>query len=138
MTILDTNVISALMNDPPEEAVVRWLDRQTRSSLWTTSITVLEIQAGLKVIPAGASQAKLSEVFDRILVMLDHRVAVFGETAARLSAELNASRRQQGRVMELRDTMIAGLVIAHHARLATRNVSHFADIGETVVNPWAA
>ena len=136
MTILDTNVISALMNDPPEERVVKWLDRQTRSSLWTTSITVMEIQAGLKAMPAGANQAKLSEIFDRVLVMLDHRVAVFGETAARLSAELNASQRQRGRIMELRDTMIAGLVIAHHARLATRDVSHFSDIGETIVNPW--
>lgn len=137
MTILDTNVILALMNDPPEERVVRWLDRQTRSSLWTTSITVMEIQAGLKGMAAGPSQVQLSGVFDRILVLLDHRVAVFGETAARLSAEVNASQRQRGRTMELRDTMIAGLVISHHARLATRNVSHFADIGETVVDPWA-
>jgi predicted nucleic acid-binding protein len=34
--------------------------------------------------------------------------------------------------------MIAGIVLTHRARLATRNTSHFDDIGATVVNPWDA
>jgi len=41
-------------------------------------------------------------------------------------------------VGELRDTMIAGIVLANRASLATRNVAHFADISATVVNPWNA
>jgi predicted nucleic acid-binding protein len=36
MIILDTNVISAVMCDRPPEAVVGWLDRQPRISVWTT------------------------------------------------------------------------------------------------------
>jgi len=38
---------------------------------------------------------------------------------------------------DLRDTMIAGLVLANHAILAARNVSHFAELSVPVVNPWA-
>src|ERR1700751_5616580 len=38
MIILDTNVISALMNDPPEDRVVAWLDHQAPSSIWTNSV----------------------------------------------------------------------------------------------------
>jgi predicted nucleic acid-binding protein len=34
--------------------------------------------------------------------------------------------------------MIAGIVLSHHASLATGNVMHFADISATVVNPWPA
>jgi predicted nucleic acid-binding protein len=34
--------------------------------------------------------------------------------------------------------MMAGIVLARHASLATRNVSHFADIRATVINPWAS
>jgi len=34
--------------------------------------------------------------------------------------------------------MIAGIVLAHHASLATRNVAHFSNISAAVVNPWAA
>src|SRR5271165_234222 len=136
MTILDTNVISALMNDPPEDEVVAWLDALVPSSIWTTSVNVLEIRTGLAVMPSGNRQAKLSEVFEGILDRIDHRIAAFDEEAARLSAELTGLRRKRGRVGELRDTMIAGIVLAHHASLATRNVTHFADISAKVVNPW--
>lgn len=138
MTILDTNVISAMMNDPPEEKVVVWLDRQVLSSVWMTSITVFEIQAGLGTMAAGKRQAALSQVFERILSSIDHRVAVFDEEAARVAANLTAFRQKKGRVGELRDTMIAGIVVAHNASLATRNVTHFSDIQATVVNPWTA
>ena len=46
-------------------------------------------------------------------------------------------RQGKGRPSELRDTMIAGIVLAHHATLATRNTSHFADLAVPVVNPCA-
>ena len=138
MTILDTNVVSALMNDPPENNVVGWLDGQARTSIWTTSITVFEVRSGLEIMPAGKRQAKLSEVFERILDRLGQRIAVFDDEAARLAANLTAFRRKKGRVGELRDTMIAGIVLAHRASLATRNVAHFSDISATVINPWNA
>jgi len=34
--------------------------------------------------------------------------------------------------------MIAGIVLAKRASLATRNVSHFSDISAPIMNPWAA
>jgi hypothetical protein len=34
--------------------------------------------------------------------------------------------------------MIAGIVLAHHASFAARNVAHFRDIYAAVVNGWAA
>ena len=42
------------------------------------------------------------------------------------------------RPRELRDTMIAGIVLARRATLATRNISHFDDVSATLVDPWAA
>ena len=47
-------------------------------------------------------------------------------------------RQKKGRVGDVSYTMIAGIVLAHHASLATRNVTHFSDIQATVVNPWTA
>jgi toxin FitB len=138
MIILDTNVVSALMRNSPEPDVARWLDRQPPSSIWTTSITILEIQVGLRILPAGKKQTFLSEGFEGLLNRIQHRIAVFGEESARLAADLTAARQRKGRVGEVRDTMIAGIVLTHHARLATRNTSHFDDVGATVVNPWDA
>ena len=136
MIILDTNVVSALMRNLPEPYVARWLDRQSPSSIWTTSITVLEIQVGLRIMPAGKKQTFLSEGFEELMKRIQHRVAVFGEESARLAADLTAERQKKGRVGEVRDTMIAGIVLTHRARLATRNTSHFDDIGAVVINPW--
>lgn len=124
------------MNDPPDEKVVAWLDGQVPSSIWTTSVTILEIQTGLHLMPAGRKQAKLSQVFEKILSSMDHRIAVFDEDAAGLAADLAAVRYKNGRVWEIRDTMIAGIVLAHRASLATRNVTHFADISAMIINPW--
>ncbi len=136
MIILDTNVLSALMRNVPDQSVASWMDCQPRGSIWTNSITILEIRTGLQVMPAGKKRASLSEDFEQLLDRIDHRIAAFDEQAARLAAELTGLRQKRGRVVELRDTMIAGIVLASHASLATRNVAHFADIPATVVNPW--
>ena len=136
--ILDTNVLAALMRDAPDPSVVSWMDRQPQSSIWTNSLTMLEIQTGLQVMPAGKKRVSLSEDFERLLDRIDHRIVAFDEQAARFAAELTGLRQKKGRVGELRDTMIAGIVLSHHASLATRNVMHFADISATVVNPWQA
>ena len=138
MIILDTSVLSALMRDVPERKVVSWLDRQPQGSIWTTSITVLEIQAGLRTIPIEAERAQLSEKFERLLDSIYHRIAVFGEEAARLSANLTALRQKKGQAGDMRDCMIAGIVLARHAALATRNVTYFSDIAAKVIDPWVA
>jgi predicted nucleic acid-binding protein len=38
----------------------------------------------------------------------------------------------------MRDTQIAGIVIARRATLASRNVKRYADLTAEVVNPWEA
>ncbi len=124
------------MRDAPDQSVVSWMDRQPHSSIWTNSITILEIQTGLHVMPAGKKRASLSEDFEQLLERIDHRIVAFDEPASRFAAELTGLRQKKGRVEELRDTMIAGIVLAHRASLATRNVTHFADISATIVNPW--
>jgi len=138
MIILDTNLVSALMNDPVDEMVASWLNRQPQTSIWTTAVTILEIDFGLKIMPIGKKRDGLTHLFASIMAEMGHRVCAFDHDAAQLAADLMASRRKKGKVVDLRDTMIAGIVLARHATLATRNVTHFSDIPATVVNPWTA
>jgi toxin FitB len=51
MILLDTNVVSELMRREPASSVVRWLDAQPATSVWITSITVVEIEFGLLPSP---------------------------------------------------------------------------------------
>ena len=138
MIILDSNVLSELMRPKPETRVIAWLDRQPPTSIWTTSVTVFEICFGLQVMPAGRRRAIYTQGFEGLLNGIDHRIAPFDTEAAQQASALMASRKLQGPSRELRDTMIAGIVLARHATLATRNVSHFDDVSATLVDPWAA
>jgi predicted nucleic acid-binding protein len=137
MIILDTNVISALMRQDPEPVVVEWLNRQPESSIWTTSITLFEIQFGLQIMAMGKRRSSMLASIELLLETIEGRVASFDRAAAEAASTLSASRHSKGRPVDLRDTMIAGIVISHRATLATRNTPHFTDISARVVNPWA-
>ena len=138
MIILDTNVLGALMRSVPDAAVVRWLDRQPAESVWITSITLFETRFGLALLPSGRRrQQRLESEFDRLLQEdLENRVLDFDSAAAVEAASLAAAQQKSGRSVDMRDTQIAGIALARHATLATRNVGHFADLEISIVDPW--
>jgi toxin FitB len=136
--VLDTNVLSALMRQEPDTKVIAWLDQQARTSVWTTAVTILEVRFGLQIMAAGKRRSQLLDAFEAVLDKMGRRIAPFDDEAATQAADLMASRQRKGRPVELRDTMIAGIVVARHATLATRNGVHFDDLSVPVVNPWLA
>ena len=137
MIVLDTNVISEIMLPAPNTRVLRWLDQQPPQSIWITTVNLYEIRYGLQSMPAGTKQTALSALLERWLVeVVQYRIASFDHVAARQAADLAAALKLKGRARDPRDSMIAGIVLASHATLATRNVKHFEDIAGSVVNPW--
>jgi len=135
--ILDTNVISEFMRDAPDPAVVHWLDNQPSASIWTTSINVFEIRTGLLGMSAGKRRTGRMLAFEHMLnEKIQGRIAAFDLAAAQHASELDAEGQKKGRPRDPRDTMIAGIVLSSHAKLATRNVKHFEDIASSVINPW--
>ncbi len=138
MIILDTNVVSALMQQQPDLQVVAWLDKQPAESVWINSVTLFEGRYGLALLPDGQRKKWLQERFEELLTQdLENRVAHFDTNAANQAAELAAHRKALGRPVDMRDTFIAGIALARRATLATRNTKHFDDLTTPVVNPWA-
>ena len=120
MIILDTNVVSALMR---ARAAPR--------------VTLYETARGVALLPKGRRRSGLEAAFRQILdIDLEQRVLDFDRTTAERSATLSAERQRAGRIVDVRDTRIAGIAQARRASLATRNVRHFADAGIALVNPW--
>lgn len=139
MVVLDTNVISALMHEPPRSEVTAWLDRQPRVSIWTTSITIMEIRHEIELLALGRRRTRLQLAMETLVAQkIEHRIAAFDTAAANAAAVLMAERQRAGQPGDMRDTMIAGIVIASHATLATHNARHFADLSVPVVDPWQA
>jgi toxin FitB len=136
MIILDTNVISSLMREPADKAVLEWLDQQPRTSVWVTAITMLEIHFGLEIMADGRRKLARVEAFKHLIdEVLERRIALFDAAAATETAVLMGARQRRGEPRDLRDSMIAGIALARRAILATHNVKHFDDAGIEIVNP---
>ena len=139
MIVLDTNVLSALMRAEPDRAIVRWMNGLAAESMWTTSITLFEVQFGIDVLPDGERKAALQNAFHQaVYVDMQGRILDFDAPAAAAAGTIAARQRALGRPVDMRDTQIAGIIAARRATLATRNIRHFADTGLAVVDPWVA
>ncbi|WHZ12925.1 MAG: hypothetical protein OJF60_003366 [Burkholderiaceae bacterium] len=137
MIVLDTNVLSALMQQQPDTQVVAWLDNQPAESIWISSITLFEARCGLALLAPGQRKGVLQERFDQFLQDdLENRVLPFDANAAIQAAQLATDRKARGRPVDMRDTFLAGIALARRATLATRNTRHFDDLSVPVVNPW--
>ena len=136
MIVLDTNVISAVMQREPAAVVVAWLDRQAASSIWTTAVTVFEIEYGLRRLPEGKRRSALELAFGALLAQdLENRILPFDAQAAIAAGSVAAAMDASGRTVEIRDVQIASIASVRNATVATRNVRHF-DGACAVVNPW--
>jgi len=139
MIVIDTNVLSAFSTAAPDARVLGWLESQDRSSVWTTSVTIYEVLFGLELLPPGRRRSDLEQRFaGAIEEDLEGRILPFDLAAAASAATLAARRRREGRPVEIRDTLIAGIALSRGASLATRNTRHFRDLGVDLVDPWSS
>lgn len=136
MIILDTNVLSAVMQREPSAQVVAWLNRQPTRSVWTTAVTVFEVEYGLQRLPNGKRRKAIGVAFRALITEdLGGRVLAFDSSAAIAAGTISAALEVEGKKVEIRDVQIAGIARARQATVATRNVKHF-ERACTVINPW--
>jgi predicted nucleic acid-binding protein len=137
MIILDTNVLSELMNPKPSSRVVTWIARQSAAELFTTSITEAEIFFGIELLTKGKRREGLLAAAEAMFAEdLRGRIFGFESDAARSFSTIAARRRALGRPISQADAQIAAIAQARGAKLATRNVADFEDCGLDVLDPW--
>jgi hypothetical protein len=137
MLILDTNVISEIMQLLPSPRVMEWWSQQQPGELFTTTITVAEILYGIELLPKGKRRDRLLAEADAMFVQdFAGRILPFDEQAARAFPEIAVGRRRQGRPIPELDAQIAAIARSHVTTLATRNTADFEGCGLRLVNPW--
>lgn len=137
MILLDTNVISELVRQAPNPAVVVYLRTLAPDVVFTAAICEAEIRYGLARMPAGHKRDQLVARIDALFATgFQEQVVPFDGACAVLYGEIRASREAAGKPIAVEDAMIAATARAHGAVLATRNVGDFADCGMTIVDPW--
>jgi predicted nucleic acid-binding protein len=137
MIVLDTNVLSELMRPRPSAAVVRWIEQQLATEIYTTVITKAEILYGIELTPKGKRRESLLAVAEAMFAEeLAGRVLGFDEDAARVFAQIAACRRGLGKPISQADAQIAAIARVHGGALATRNVADFEECGLRLIDPW--
>lgn len=138
MFILDTNVLSELMDPAGASEVLNWADAIRRHDVFTTALNQAEILYGIAIMSEGRRR---SEFVSRADAMFSEsfrgRILAFDERAAAQFAAVSAKLKRLGRPVGLVDSQIAAIARVHEMAVVTRNVQHFDDCEISVVNPWS-
>ncbi len=137
MIVLDTNVLSELIRQEPNETVMSWIDSLEAETVATTAVTAAELLYGVARLPAGKRKDRLSESVHALLEEdLGDRVQPFDRAAATHYSELVSAQEQKGQPISVADAQIAAICRKLGATLATRNTRDFNDTGIDVIDPW--
>jgi toxin FitB len=138
MIVLDTNVVSELMQPEPDVRVASWFAQLGREMVSTSVVTVSEIGFGLSRLPEGARRQRLEYGFEALVgAQGPLPVLELLRGHARMCGTLRVRREASGNPMSLADGLIAAIVLGHEASLATRNTKDFVGLGLRLMDPWA-
>ena len=137
MTILDTNVLSELMRPIPNAKVTAWVEKQSPTEVFTTTITEGEILYGIELLAKGKRREALLAAADLLFTEdLGGRILGFDSEAARAFARIAAHRRLLGKPISHADAQIAAIAEVRKATLVTHDTADFTDCGIDVIDPW--
>jgi predicted nucleic acid-binding protein len=123
LIIADTDVlIDALRGREPARA--RIAEALAVGQLATTAITAFELRS-------GADTDRTRAAVEQLLAPLE--ILPFDDAAAIRAGKLRRTLEAAGTPIGMGDYLIAGICLAHGARLATRNRSHFARVSGLVL-----
>jgi predicted nucleic acid-binding protein len=136
MYLLDTNVVSELRKPRADRHVKRWASSVTASSLYLSSISLLELETGvLQIERRDAPQGKMLRCWleGHVLPAFEGRVLALDIAVALRCARLHVPDR-----MAHGDALIAATALVHGFTVVTRNTDDFLPAGGPLINPWLA
>ena len=137
MYLLDTNVVSELRKAKTGKAnknVKAWADSVSATSLFLSSITILELETGILLIERRdpTQGAMLRAWLDgHVLPAFSGRILVVDVAVAQRCAKLHVPDPRAHR-----DALIAATALVHGMTVVTRNVADFESTGVEIFNPW--
>lgn len=155
MFLLDTNVVSELRKRKPAPQMIDWYTRQDSRELWTSVITIFEIQIGIERArtqhPGVAVDAE-RWLEEELLPRFVGRILPLGVAASRLYGRMLTTPDlvnfviQDPRSKKQRtgaDLMVAAIALTEGAIVVTRDTEDFRRIDKHfpllgIVNPFEA
>ena len=132
--LFDTNIISELSRAEPQKSVVDFV--ASTPVAWLSTITLHELEYGVTLIPDGARKAAIQHMVAGLVSAYDDYIISVGQAEAQEAALLRAMLKQQGKVLHLADSLIAGTAKVHNLTVVTRNIKDFEGLGIQLMNPF--
>ncbi len=137
MYLLDTNVIAELRkakSPKVDQKVLTWANSVSAASLFSSVITVLELEKGILLIERrdptqGAILRSWLDTY--VLPAFRDRILPVDTAVAQRCARLHVPTPRPDR-----DALIAATALVHGLTVVTRNVNDFTPTGVEIVNPW--
>ncbi len=137
MYLLDTNIVSELMQEQPATVVNEWVFGIPTNLIYYSAISEAELRYGAEILPSGKRRDSLITRIDRMLQeAFENRILPFDTLAAKSYASIADMRRSAGRPISLFDCQIAAIAESRDLTLVTRNTRDFTDVGISLINPW--
>ena len=133
--LLDTNVISELAKQVPNEAVLKWMNGINSEKLYLSVISIGEIRKGISGIQDLHRQEKISQwleielpnYFEERILNIDLKIAdAWGQLQS----------KNKGYTLPAIDGLIAATAQIHNLSIVTRNIKDFIHVSINIINPW--
>jgi predicted nucleic acid-binding protein len=117
----------------PDPHVVEWL-RAHEPDIAVDPVILGELRFGILILPRGRKRTSLERWFNTGVGRLQC-MSWDADTGLRW-AELLARLRTSGKVMPIKDSLIAATAIVHGLAVVTRKRGDFANAGVRIVDPF--
>ncbi len=137
MWLLDTNMLSEPSKRFPSPLVMGWVQAQRAATLYTHSLAIAEIRAGIARVPDLALRGGLTQWLDmRVRPLFEGRILECNEELWLTMLRMIVRTKAVNRTMPISDLILAAAAEAHGLIIVTRNVKDFAGTGVRAINPW--
>lgn len=136
--LLDTCLVSELVQKEPDPKVIAWLDERDEQSLFLSVLTIGELQKGVSKLADGERRVKLQNWLEYDLAeRFEGRILGVDLDTALAWGQLQGEAEQKGEKLPVMDSLIAATATAHGLSVVTRNVKDLERCSAKVFDPWS-
>jgi predicted nucleic acid-binding protein len=135
--LLDANVILETTKRGPSPRVLAWVGAQPVETLYTASLAIAEIRAGIDRVQDAARRAELAHGLERrVRPFFAGRIIEPDEPFWMALLTILDRARVARRTLSITDLVFAATAERHDMVVVTRNLRHFEGSGIRVLDPW--
>jgi len=132
MYLVDTDILSELVKKQPSPSVVRRLGALPSETLFTSSITLMELRSGaMRRTPDGGLWTQIQEkILSRV------RTLGFSYKEAVIAGDILTGLYASGQPIGTEDVMIAAVAMSNGLVVVSGNTKHFSRVWGLKVENW--